>query len=135
MCSTLTIQDQYILINGNKLVCLSSFENRCRVESAAAAATPSNMSKNTTVLAEQLYSRQIFVLGKEATLELQRAHALIVGLDGVGVEVAKNLALAGIGSLSLFDNQITTNADLATNFFIAKDAPTKKQTRAEVCPP
>lgn len=47
---------------------------------------------------EGLYSRQLYVLGKEAMLKMQNANVLVIGLNGLGVEIAKNIALAGVKS-------------------------------------
>lgn len=38
---------------------------------------------------EGLYSRQLYVLGKEAMLKMQNANVLIIGLNGLGIEIAK----------------------------------------------
>ena len=40
---------------------------------------------------DSLYSRQRYVLGDEAMKQMHKASILIIGLGGVGVEVAKNL--------------------------------------------
>lgn len=42
---------------------------------------------------EGLYSRQLYVLGHEAQRRLATSSALIVGLSGLGAEVAKNIIL------------------------------------------
>lgn len=66
---------------------------------------------------ESLYSRQLYVLGKEAMLKMQHSNVLIIGLKGLGAEIAKNVALAGVKSLSLYDPQPITIQDLSTQFF------------------
>ena len=50
---------------------------------------------------EQLYSRQLFVYGRRAQQQLQDSHVLIMGDGPVTAEVVKNLALAGVGRLSI----------------------------------
>jgi ubiquitin-activating enzyme E1 len=53
---------------------------------------------------EQLYSRQLFVYGRSAQKRLSGSHILLYGgADDVKLlaEVAKNLALAGVGKLSI----------------------------------
>ncbi|CAK9078127.1 Ubiquitin-activating enzyme E1 2 (AtUBA2) [Durusdinium trenchii] len=68
---------------------------------------------------EQLYSRQLFVLGKAAQERLQQSKVLIAGrLNGLGVEVAKNVMLAGVHALTLADDGPATVGDLASNFFL-----------------
>ena len=45
---------------------------------------------------EALYSRQLYVLGHEAQRRLATSSALIVGLNGLGAEVAKNVVLVSL---------------------------------------
>jgi ubiquitin-activating enzyme E1 len=45
---------------------------------------------------------------------------LIVGLGGLGVEVAKNVVLAGVKSVTLLDPQPAEWADLSANFFLSE---------------
>lgn len=81
---------------------------------------------------ESLYSRQLYVMGKEAMLKMQNANVLIIGLKGLGVEIAKNVALAGVKSLALYDPLLVEEADLLTQFFLAaKDVgqPTARAVR------
>ncbi|SCU79365.1 LAMI_0A08504g1_1 [Lachancea mirantina] len=69
---------------------------------------------------ESLYSRQLYVLGKEAMLKMQHSNVLIIGLKGLGVEIAKNVALAGVKSLTLYDPEPATIQDLSTQFFLTE---------------
>lgn len=54
-----------------------------------------------------------YVLGLPAMQRLQEGKVLLSGLQGLGAEVAKNLVLMGVGSLTLHDPQPTCWADLA----------------------
>ena len=56
---------------------------------------------------EQLYSRQIFVYGKSAQQQLSNAHVLVYGSGLLTAEILKNLALAGVGKISIIDTNIT----------------------------
>ncbi|KUJ16385.1 ubiquitin-activating enzyme E1 [Mollisia scopiformis] len=67
---------------------------------------------------ESLYSRQLYVLGHEAMKRMGASNVLIVGLRGLGVEIAKNIALAGVKSLTLYDPVPTEIADLSSQFFL-----------------
>ncbi len=67
---------------------------------------------------ESLYSRQLYVLGHEAMKRMGKSNVLIVGLKGLGVEIAKNIALAGVKSLTLYDPAPTAVADLSSQFFL-----------------
>ncbi|XP_032176017.1 ubiquitin-like modifier-activating enzyme 7 isoform X4 [Mustela erminea] len=81
------------------------------------------------LLDEQLYSRQLYVLDLPAMQRIQGAKVLLSGLQGLGAEVAKNLVLMGVGSLTLHDPHPTCWSDLAAQFFLSeKDL---KKSRAE----
>ncbi|KFY89990.1 hypothetical protein V500_05352 [Pseudogymnoascus sp. VKM F-4518 (FW-2643)] len=67
---------------------------------------------------ESLYSRQLYVLGHEAMKRMSASNVLIVGLKGLGVEIAKNIALAGVKSLTLYDRTPAAISDLSSQFFI-----------------
>ncbi|MCJ1477720.1 hypothetical protein MMC13_006393 [Lambiella insularis] len=67
---------------------------------------------------ESLYSRQLYVLGHEAMKRMGSSHVLIAGMKGLGVEIAKNIALAGVKSLTLFDPESATISDLSSQFFL-----------------
>ncbi|KYK59070.1 hypothetical protein DCS_00197 [Drechmeria coniospora] len=72
-----------------------------------------------TDIDESLYSRQLYVLGHEAMRRMGASNVLIVGLKGLGVEVAKNIALAGVKSLTLYDPAPARIADLSSQFFLS----------------
>ncbi|KAL9059599.1 MAG: hypothetical protein Q9162_001104 [Coniocarpon cinnabarinum] len=67
---------------------------------------------------ESLYSRQLYVLGHEAMKRMGSSNILVVGLRGLGVEIAKNIALAGVKSLTLFDPAPARVSDLSSQFFL-----------------
>ncbi|BFZ56654.1 E1 ubiquitin-activating protein [Savitreella phatthalungensis] len=67
---------------------------------------------------ESLYSRQLYVLGHDAMRRMANSNILIVGLKGLGCEIAKNVALAGVKSLTLYDPNPVMIQDLSTQFFL-----------------
>jgi len=67
---------------------------------------------------EGLYSRQLFVLGKEAMERMSRSSVLISGLKGIGIEVAKNVILSGVKAVTLHDTEEVKTADLGAQFFL-----------------
>ncbi|KAI1444696.1 ubiquitin-activating enzyme E1 1 [Annulohypoxylon stygium] len=71
-----------------------------------------------TEIDESLYSRQLYVLGHEAMKRMGASNVLIVGLKGLGVEISKNIALAGVKSLTLHDPTPVAIADLSSQFFL-----------------
>eukprot|EP01031_Cornospumella_fuschlensis_P040407 gene40407-49241_t len=66
------------------------------------------------------YDRQIRVWGKEAQGRLMTAKVLLAGLSGLNVEVAKNLALAGV-NVTLQDDQVVSSSDMGVNFFLTAE--------------
>ncbi|XP_062441552.1 ubiquitin-like modifier-activating enzyme 7 isoform X2 [Rhea pennata] len=67
---------------------------------------------------EGLYSRQLYVLGRSAMERLAGAAVLVVGLRGLGAEVAKALVLAGARAVTLHDTAAAGPADRASQFFL-----------------
>ena len=66
------------------------------------------------------YSRQLYTFGIAAMAKMMNAKVLISGLSGVGVEVAKNVILAGAKSVTLHDTTIASLADLSSQFYLSE---------------
>jgi len=92
------------------------------------------MSKNGVgEIDEGLYSRQLYVLGHDAMRKMASSDVLISGLGGLGVEVAKNIILGGVKSVTLHDSISCTYKDLSSQFYLTENDIGKN--RAEVsCP-
>ncbi|KAG5187960.1 ubiquitin-activating enzyme E1 [Tribonema minus] len=69
---------------------------------------------------ESLYSRQLYVMGREAQRRMATSDVLIVGVNGLGVEVAKNVILAGVKSVTLLDRTPASWSDLAAQFYLTE---------------
>ena len=78
-----------------------------------------------------LYSRQLYVLGHDAMKSMSQSNVLIYGLNGLGVELAKNIILSGVKSVMLVDSKDVTMADLSSQFYLSEDKLGKN--RAEAC--
>ena len=52
---------------------------------------------------------------------LRTANILLITLKALANEVAKNLVLAGIGSLTINDDQSVTEDDLCSQFFVSEE--------------
>jgi len=87
-----------------------------QVDSPAAAAE--QLRNSDGEIDESLYSRQLYVLGHEAMKRMGSSNILVAGLRGLGVEIAKNIALAGVKSLTLYDPKPATISDLSSQFFL-----------------
>lgn len=73
------------------------------------------------------------MLGDKAMKRMASSPVLLIGCDCLGVEVAKNLVLAGVKSLNIADNQVSSDADIEQNFFISREHVEQKITRADAC--
>ncbi|GAB2290591.1 E1 ubiquitin-activating protein [Dionaea muscipula] len=65
---------------------------------------------------EDLHSRQLAVYGRETMRRLFASNVLISGMQGLGAEIAKNLILAGVKSVTLHDDGVVELWDLSSNF-------------------
>ncbi|GAP87452.1 putative ubiquitin-like 1-activating enzyme e1 a [Rosellinia necatrix] len=68
-----------------------------------------------------LYDRQIRLWGMQAQQKIQAANILLISMRALANEIAKNLVLAGVGSLTILDDQIVTEADLGAQFFLSQE--------------
>lgn len=64
----------------------------------------------------ELYDRQIRLWGLDAQKRLRSSNILIVGINSLGAEVAKNLVLAGVRSLTIMDNNKVSELDSKLQF-------------------
>jgi len=80
---------------------------------------------------EGLYSRQLFVLGKEAMEKMQKSNILISGMKGLGIEIAKNVILGGVKRVTIHDQGNVEMSDLSSQFYLTSEDVGKN--RAEAC--
>ncbi|XP_025089996.1 SUMO-activating enzyme subunit 1-like [Pomacea canaliculata] len=74
--------------------------------------------ENITEDEAALYDRQIRLWGLDAQKRLRAASILLIGLRGLGAEIAKNIVLAGVKSLTLLDSTKADEDDTASQFLI-----------------
>ena len=67
-----------------------------------------------------LYDRQLRLWGIEAQNRMRKAKVLLITMKTLGNEVAKNLVLAGIGSLTVLDPEAVNEEVIESEFFISK---------------
>uniref|UniRef100_A0A8C5BYH3 E1 ubiquitin-activating enzyme n=1 Tax=Gadus morhua TaxID=8049 RepID=A0A8C5BYH3_GADMO len=67
---------------------------------------------------EGFYSRQLYVLGREAMQRMGEANILIAGMRGLGVEVAHNVILSGVKSVTVQDEGQVLWEHLSSQFFL-----------------
>lgn len=101
-------------------------------EGAGDIASIVDMAKNGSTSRQQadidegLYSRQLYVLGHDAMRRMASSDVLISGLGGLGVEIAKNVILGGVKSVTLHDNAVCQIADLGSQFYLTEEDIGKK---------
>lgn len=80
---------------------------------------------------ENLHSRQLAVYGREAMKRMATASVLIAGANGLGVETAKNVILAGVRAVTIQDQKTVDVTDLGAQFYLTEEDLGKN--RAEAC--
>ncbi|KAF8897266.1 ubiquitin activating enzyme [Infundibulicybe gibba] len=88
------------------------------------------MDIDEAAIDEGLYSRQLYVLGHEAMKRMAVSNVLIVGMQGLGVEIAKNIALAGVKSVTIYDPEPVSIQDLSSQFFLRSEDIGKSRAEA-----
>lgn len=63
---------------------------------------------------------------------MRNAKVLIITMRALANEVAKNLVLAGIGSLTVMDPDVVEDDDLGAQFFISEEHVGRNVSRASV---
>ena len=77
-----------------------------------------------------LYDRQIRLWGMKAQEKIRSANILLITMKALANEIAKNLVLAGIGSLTINDHAVVSEADLGAQFFLSAEEGHLAQNRA-----
>ncbi|KAF9057412.1 ubiquitin activating enzyme [Panaeolus papilionaceus] len=88
---------------------------------ADSSSLAAKMDIDEAAIDEGLYSRQLYVLGHEAMKKMAASNVLIVGLRGLGVEIAKNIVLAGVKSVTIYDPEPVTIQDMSSQFFLRSE--------------
>lgn len=99
-------------------------------ETSSATMANNGSTSRESEIDEGLYSRQLYVLGHDAMRRMANSDVLISGLGGLGVEIAKNVILGGVKSVTLHDRAVCTNYDLTTQFYLSESVYGKN--RAEI---
>ncbi|KAG2386072.1 hypothetical protein C9374_003221 [Naegleria lovaniensis] len=77
-------------------------------------------SSSDSTIDLQFHNRQAYVLGLAAMKRMKKSNVLICGLGGLGVEVAKNVILIGVRSVTLFDTKTVSMEDLSSQFYASE---------------
>ncbi|XP_066519816.1 SUMO-activating enzyme subunit 1 [Hoplias malabaricus] len=93
------------------------------------------IEKEESIISEEeaaQYDRQIRLWGLDAQKRLRGSRVLLVGLRGLGAEIAKNLILAGVKALTLLDHEQVTEESRRAQFLIPVDADGQNQAQASL---
>jgi len=86
-------------------------------------------TSNITEQEAELYDRQIRLWGLDAQKRLRASRVCILGVGGLGAEIAKNLVLAGVNQLAMVDSENVSEEDATSQFLAPRD--TVGKNRAE----
>ncbi|KAL1128883.1 hypothetical protein AAG570_013417 [Ranatra chinensis] len=81
---------------------------------------------------EELYDRQIRLWGLESQKRLRAARVLVVGMNGLGAEVVKDVILSGVKSLTMLDDSVVSELDHHSQFLIPVEAIGKNRAEASL---
>ncbi|KAJ3148850.1 SUMO-activating enzyme subunit 1 [Geranomyces variabilis] len=91
----------------------SRFETDSENEQAEAG-TSADLSKEEA----DLYDRQIRLWGLDAQQRMRQSQILVVNVTALSNEICKNLALAGVGGLTIIDTGIVNEGDVDVQFLL-----------------
>uniref|UniRef100_U5EX24 SUMO-activating enzyme subunit 1 n=1 Tax=Corethrella appendiculata TaxID=1370023 RepID=U5EX24_9DIPT len=78
----------------------------------------------------ELYDRQIRLWGLDSQKRLRAARILLCGVNGLGAEIAKNIILSGVKSVTLLDNKNVSEEDFCSQFFTPQSSIDKNRAEA-----
>ncbi|XP_017794469.1 PREDICTED: SUMO-activating enzyme subunit 1 [Habropoda laboriosa] len=80
----------------------------------------------------ELYDRQIRLWGLESQKRLRAAKVLLIGLNGFGAEIAKNIILAGVQAITFLDHRNETVEDRCSQFLAPRELIGKNRAEASL---
>ncbi|EFA08714.1 SUMO-activating enzyme subunit 1 [Tribolium castaneum] len=82
----------------------------------------------------EVYDRQIRLWGIEAQEKLRAANVLLIGVRSLGSEIAKNILLSGINSLTILDDGVVSQDDVTRNFLLHEKVALGSKIAEQVLP-
>ncbi len=67
---------------------------------------------------KEIYDRQIRIWGHSVQARIKGAHVAVVGITGLSAEIIKNIALSGVGELTMIDFCPVKHCDVDSNFLL-----------------
>ncbi|MGB1592473.1 MAG: ThiF family adenylyltransferase [Promethearchaeia archaeon] len=78
------------------------------------------MCTNRQGIDKDLHSRTIAALGEDVVRAIQSSSVLVSGLNGLGCEIAKNVLLGGVKSMTIHDSKATSLWDLSSQYYLSE---------------
>ncbi|VVC89525.1 unnamed protein product [Leptidea sinapis] len=91
-------------------------------------ASPSPKSPEQSEKTKQ-YDRQLRLWGDHGQLALENGHICLINANALGTEILKSIVLPGVGAVTIVDDNIVTDEDIGSNFFLEHSS--KGLNRAE----
>jgi ubiquitin-like 1-activating enzyme E1 A len=85
-----------------------------------------------TIEERKVYDRQIRLWGYEGQNKLRSMRVLLIGMQGLGAEIAKNLILSGVNSITLKDHTEVSILDRCSQFLIPRDSEERNRAKASL---
>jgi molybdopterin/thiamine biosynthesis adenylyltransferase len=63
----------------------------------------------------------VFECNPSPIFRLRKARILLIGLQGFGAEICKNIILAGVKAVTVLDSGVVTDEDACSQFLAARD--------------
>ncbi|KAL4122885.1 hypothetical protein QTP88_015144 [Uroleucon formosanum] len=79
-----------------------------------------------------VYDRQIRLWGYDGQNKLRATKVLLIGMQGLGAEIAKNLILSGVHSITLKDHTEVSILDRCSQFLIPRDSQERNRAKASL---
>ncbi|VVC25247.1 Hypothetical protein CINCED_3A022575 [Cinara cedri] len=80
----------------------------------------------------KVYDRQIRLWGHDGQKKLSSWNVLLIGMQGLGAEIAKNLILSGVHSITLKDDTNISILDRCSQFLIPPDSEERNRAKASL---
>ncbi|XP_022176840.1 SUMO-activating enzyme subunit 1 [Myzus persicae] len=80
----------------------------------------------------KVYDRQIRLWGYDGQNKLRASKILLIGMQGIGAEISKNLILSGVNSITLKDHTEVSILDRCSQFLIPRDSEERNRAKASL---
>lgn len=69
---------------------------------------------------QDLFSRQLYIFDINSMTSIQSTYLIAIGLENSALEILKNIVLAGLTNIELYDPRLINESDLSYGFYITE---------------